>query len=381
MTSLVRMASGMDPRFNREQDGKCNGSGSSKRWQDQKKDQAPKRVRNDDYETTTNMMLRQRKRHDKDEKKEEHREASTSKTETRSRGWDRSSRESRPDPLQLSYMPAADAALKSSAPLAAAELSEPKPGFGRDQYLASQKGQAPIFRVGDYVRARMHGDDYRSGFVSAVLYTKGKFTGYRVVFSANTFGNSAPEELLFGTNQVIRASLSTSGHAAAAANVPAQPAAHAMGQVPAASAQSSGRVTRRQGTPVAAATSGHAAAAVSKDPKSLTSHGPGKPLRMSLQNNLRRSQPKPQSRSASRKGRHAMCTHNKRRTLCQFCGGKSLCVHNRQKAHCKECRPKNSRSFCKHGRQRSRCVTCKGVGICTHKRDKYRCTICKVSGK
>jgi hypothetical protein len=78
-----------------------------------------------------------------------------------------------------------------------------------------------------------------------------------------------------------------------------------------------------------------------------------------------------------RKGRHAICEHNKRRTLCTVCGGNSLCVHKHQKAHCKLCRPKSNKSFCKHNKQRSRCVACRGVGICQHKRDRYRCKICK----
>jgi hypothetical protein len=60
--------------------------------------------------------------------------------------------------------------------------------------------------------------------------------------------------------------------------------------------------------------------------------------------------------------RHFICSHNKRRTLCATCGGKSLCVHGRQKMHCKACRPKKCGSFCRHGRQRSRCVKCEGVG-------------------
>ncbi len=56
-----------------------------------------------------------------------------SKDRDRDRDRDRSSRESRPDILQPSTMPASDAAFKSPAPAAAAELSEPKSRSDRDR--------------------------------------------------------------------------------------------------------------------------------------------------------------------------------------------------------------------------------------------------------
>ena len=84
--------------------------------------------------------------------------------------------------------------------------------------------------------------------------------------------------------------------------------------------------------------------------------------------------------SPAKTSRHYICEHNKRRTLCSQCGGKSLCTHGRQKVHCKLCRPERCKSFCRHGRQKSRCVACKGKGICEHKKDRYRCKVCQQRG-
>lgn len=84
---------------------------------------------------------------------------------------------------------------------------------------------------------------------------------------------------------------------------------------------------------------------------------------------------------SSSASRHKTCEHNKRRTRCPKCNGKSLCVHQKQKLHCRECRNAGAfatcRSFCEHGRQRSRCKDCGGSGICQHGRDKYRCSQCR----
>ena len=92
--------------------------------------------------------------------------------------------------------------------------------------------------------------------------------------------------------------------------------------------------------------------------------------------------PPPVSSSASSSAsRHKTCEHNKRRTRCPKCNGKSLCLHQKQKLHCRQCRNAGAfatcRSFCEHGRQRSRCKDCGGSGICEHGRDRYRCSQCR----
>jgi len=91
--------------------------------------------------------------------------------------------------------------------------------------------------------------------------------------------------------------------------------------------------------------------------------------------------PQVSSSASSSASRHKTCEHNKRRTRCPKCNGKSLCLHQKQKLHCRECRKTGAfatcRSFCEHGRQRSRCKDCGGSGICQHGRDKYRCSQCR----
>ncbi len=91
--------------------------------------------------------------------------------------------------------------------------------------------------------------------------------------------------------------------------------------------------------------------------------------------------PRVSSSASSSASRHKTCEHNKRRTRCPKCNGKSLCLHQKQKLHCRECRKAGAfatcRSFCEHGRQRSRCKDCGGSGICQHGRDKYRCSQCR----
>lgn len=68
------------------------------------------------------------------------------------------------------------------------------------------------------------------------------------------------------------------------------------------------------------------------------------------------------------------CKHDKRKTLCLECGGKSLCNHNRIKYNCKECKGK---SLCSHDRIKNRCRDCGGASICEHNIEKYSCKKCK----
>lgn len=76
--------------------------------------------------------------------------------------------------------------------------------------------------------------------------------------------------------------------------------------------------------------------------------------------------------------KHVMCHHNKRKSVCDKCGGGSLCEHGKQKQWCRICRPFHGTGSarCQHGKQKSRCVTCKGVGICEHEKLRHRCKIC-----
>jgi hypothetical protein len=64
------------------------------------------------------------------------------KSEKKSRDRDRSSRESRPEPLQFSSVPAADSVLKSPAPSVAAESSEPKSRSDRDRDRKKSNGSS-----------------------------------------------------------------------------------------------------------------------------------------------------------------------------------------------------------------------------------------------
>jgi len=77
-------------------------------------------------------------------------------------------------------------------------------------------------------------------------------------------------------------------------------------------------------------------------------------------------------------GRHKICEHHRRRSVCRDCGGKGLCVHDKQKHTCKQC---NGASLCLHGRQTSKCVECQGTGVCDHGVQRYRCSQCKASKK
>lgn len=64
------------------------------------------------------------------------------------------------------------------------------------------------------------------------------------------------------------------------------------------------------------------------------------------------------------------CVHNKRKSDCIQCGGRSVCIHNRQKARCIEC------TGCVHGKRKSRCEVCSGTEICEHNINKYGCKVC-----
>lgn len=68
------------------------------------------------------------------------------------------------------------------------------------------------------------------------------------------------------------------------------------------------------------------------------------------------------------------CEHNKRKHLCEFCGGTSLCIHKKYKARCRECK---GTLICEHNKHRYCCKDCKGNGICSHNKRKAICIDCK----
>ena len=82
--------------------------------------------------------------------------------------------------------------------------------------------------------------------------------------------------------------------------------------------------------------------------------------------------------STPSQGQHAICVHNKRRTLCKLCGGGSICQHGLQRPWCKQC---GGGARCQHGKQKSRCKICGGAGICQHGRLRGRCIDCKVANE
>ena len=71
--------------------------------------------------------------------------------------------------------------------------------------------------------------------------------------------------------------------------------------------------------------------------------------------------------------RHAICKHNKRKTLCKECGGGSICEHNKRKTRCKEC---GGGSICEHNKHRDVCKECGGGSICKHNRQRSQCKDC-----
>ena len=77
-------------------------------------------------------------------------------------------------------------------------------------------------------------------------------------------------------------------------------------------------------------------------------------------------------------GGASICQHNRQKISCKECGGSSICVHNRQKSKCKEC---GGGSICIHNRQRQSCKECPNAsGICEHNREKMTCKICDPQG-
>jgi hypothetical protein len=82
--------------------------------------------------------------------------------------------------------------------------------------------------------------------------------------------------------------------------------------------------------------------------------------------------------STPSQGQHAICVHNKRRTLCKLCGGGSICQHGLQRPWCRQC---GGGARCQHGKQKSRCKICGGAGICQHGRLRGRCSECKVANE
>jgi hypothetical protein len=75
-------------------------------------------------------------------------------------------------------------------------------------------------------------------------------------------------------------------------------------------------------------------------------------------------------------GGRSICIHKRYKPTCIECGGKSICEHKRQKSVCKDCK---GVSLCCHQRQKSVCKDCKGVSICIHNIKKIRCRECKGS--
>jgi len=74
---------------------------------------------------------------------------------------------------------------------------------------------------------------------------------------------------------------------------------------------------------------------------------------------------------------HIKCIHNKRKQLCNECGGISLCEHNNIKFVCKQCK---GTSICEHNKVKSKCLDCNGSTYCIHKKIKYKCIECHGNG-
>jgi hypothetical protein len=68
------------------------------------------------------------------------------------------------------------------------------------------------------------------------------------------------------------------------------------------------------------------------------------------------------------------CIHDKIKSQCKECGGRSICIHKRYKPTCVECA---GSSICEHKRQKSVCKDCKGISLCCHERQKSVCKDCK----
>uniref|UniRef100_A0A0G4HDD6 CR-type domain-containing protein n=1 Tax=Chromera velia CCMP2878 TaxID=1169474 RepID=A0A0G4HDD6_9ALVE len=68
-----------------------------------------------------------------------------------------------------------------------------------------------------------------------------------------------------------------------------------------------------------------------------------------------------------------LCPHEKRRSRCKECGGKSICKHGRQRSQCKDC---GGKGICEHGRIRSQCKECGGKSVCEHGRQRSKCKEC-----
>uniref|UniRef100_A0A0G4HQ02 Uncharacterized protein n=1 Tax=Chromera velia CCMP2878 TaxID=1169474 RepID=A0A0G4HQ02_9ALVE len=68
--------------------------------------------------------------------------------------------------------------------------------------------------------------------------------------------------------------------------------------------------------------------------------------------------------------------HNRQRSKCKDCGGKSICGHGRIRRQCKEC---GGKGICEHNRQRSKCKECGGKSICVHGKERHHCGDCKAA--
>ena len=59
-----------------------------------------------------------------------------------------------------------------------------------------------------------------------------------------------------------------------------------------------------------------------------------------------------ETKKVKRVYKQLVCLHNKRKTECFICGGKSLCIHHKLKYYCKEC---GGKAYCIHNKE-SQCV-------------------------
>ena len=76
-------------------------------------------------------------------------------------------------------------------------------------------------------------------------------------------------------------------------------------------------------------------------------------------------------------GGHGICKHKKRRSICKECKGGNICEHQKRRSICKEC---GGNDICEHNKVKSKCKECGGNDICEHKREKYTCKDCDGKG-
>lgn len=69
----------------------------------------------------------------------------------------------------------------------------------------------------------------------------------------------------------------------------------------------------------------------------------------------------------------AVCSHDRKKSLCVECNGSQTCEHKKIKANCFECGGYN---ICVHKKNKYTCITCGGPNICEHKKLKSQCIDC-----